>query len=131
MKYFQGYIILLIFFAFVIAGCSSTALSQEQQEDTMEQKQKNITVSLKEYSIGSGKIHIIPSQETIRVTIQNKGMSAHDFVIKELGINSGVISPGKSVTLEINAKDQAILQAECTLPGHKEAGMIADVIVGE
>lgn len=34
-------------------------------------------------------------------------------------------------SLEINAKNQAILQAECTLPGHKEAGMIANVIVGE
>jgi plastocyanin len=131
MKYIQGYIFLLIIFAFLAVGCSSIAQSQEQQDDTMKQKQKNITVSLKEYSIDSGKIRFIPSQEPIKVTIQNKGMSAHDFVIKDLGIDSGVILPGQSVTLEITAKDQAVFQAECTLPGHKEAGMIADVIVGE
>lgn len=97
----------------------------------MEQKQESITVSLKEYSIDSGKIRFIPSKEPIMVTIENKGMSAHDFVIKDLGIDSGVILPGQSVTLEITARDHAVLLAECTLPGHKEAGMFADVIVGE
>jgi uncharacterized protein YceK len=131
MKHIQGCVILLTIFAFLIVGCSSVVQSQEPQEDEIKLQQKNITVSLKEYSIGSGEIHFIPSQKPIKVTIQNKGMSAHDFVIKDLGIDSGVIHPGQSVTLEIKAMNQVVFQAECTLPGHKEAGMVADVIVGE
>jgi hypothetical protein len=120
MKWAKGYIFILLGVSILASGCSAAAQSKEQDHEV---------ISLKEYSIGSGEIHLTTSEKPVKVMIKNNGMSAHNFVIEELGIDSGLISPGESVTLEVDAKDAAVLHAKCTLPGHTEAGMVAELIV--
>lgn len=56
------------------------------------------------------------------ITITNNGAGAHDFVIDELGVNSGHIQPGESVTITINAPAGDYI-FYCSLPGHRAAGM--------
>lgn len=108
--------------ALIASGCSSAAASKNANE---------IEIALKEYSIGTGEIRLSQSEESATVTLKNKGMSAHNFVIPELSIDSGLIQPGESVTLNIDAKEEKVVQAKCTLPGHTEAGMVAMVMIGK
>lgn len=56
------------------------------------------------------------------ITITNNGNSDHDFVIDELGINSGMIGAGESVTVTINAPAGDYV-FYCSVPGHRPAGM--------
>lgn len=56
------------------------------------------------------------------ITITNNGQSEHDFVIDELGINSGMIAAGQSVTITINAP-AGDYTYYCSVPGHRPAGM--------
>jgi plastocyanin len=56
------------------------------------------------------------------ITITNNGAADHDFVIDELGINSGIIPAGQSVTVTINAP-AGDYTYYCSVPGHRQAGM--------
>lgn len=120
MRWFKGYKFLMIGVVLLVSGCSTVAASKESE---------TVEVTLKEYSIGNGEIHLPASEKPVNVTITNKGTSPHNFVIKELGVDSGILSSGQSVTLEISAKNTAVIQANCTLPGHTEAGMVSKVII--
>jgi uncharacterized cupredoxin-like copper-binding protein len=120
MKWMKGYLLLLLVTFIIVTGCSTKAQSKQQE---------NVVVIVKEYSIGSGEIHLPQVEETVKVTIQNKGMNAHNFVIEEIELDSGMIRPGESVTMEINANEAASLHAKCTLPGHTEAGMTATIVI--
>lgn len=119
-------VIIVIFLAagivLMVAGCSSAAASRNAND---------IEIALKEYAIGTGEIRLTKSEGSATLTFKNKGMSAHNFVIPELGIDSGLIQPGDSVTLDIDAKEEKVIQAKCTLPGHTEAGMVTKVIIGK
>jgi uncharacterized cupredoxin-like copper-binding protein len=119
MKWTKGYIFLLGISLFV-AGCSTAVQSKGQE---------HVVVHLKEYSIGSGEIHLTASKEPVKVAIKNKGMNPHNFVIEELGVDTGIIRPGESVIMEIDTNKAASLHAKCTLPGHTEAGMVAEVMI--
>lgn len=125
MNWVKKYNVILVCISLLlfISGCSSSLAESKENE--------NVDVTLKEYSIGSGEIRLMASEVPVKVTIKNKGTSAHNFVIQELGVDSGILKSGDAVTLEINPKDKAVLQAKCTLPGHTEAGMVAKIIVSQ
>jgi uncharacterized cupredoxin-like copper-binding protein len=120
MKSVKGYLFILLGISLFVSGCTTVAQSKTQDK---------VEIILKEYSIGSGQIRLTESEQPVNVTIKNKGMNAHNFVIEELGLDTGLINPGDSVTMEVNVKDVSLLHAKCTLPGHTEAGMVAEVIV--
>lgn len=109
-----------------ITGCSSLAATQPTEFQKTE-----FQIDLKEYSIGSGEIQLPESDKPVKITIKNKGMSSHNLVIEELGVESGIIRSGESITLDLQTKDAGIYDVKCTLPGHTEAGMVSKVIVGE
>ncbi|TFE27459.1 hypothetical protein [Cohnella luojiensis] len=122
LKRAMSFIFLSIGIALMVSGCSSAAASKNANE---------VEVALKEYSIGTGEIRLTKTDTAPKVTIKNKGMNVHNFVIPEFGIDSGLIQPGESVTLELDVKEEKVVQAKCTLPGHTEAGMIAKVMIGK
>ena len=62
------------------------------------------------------------------VTLENTGASVHNFNIDELNIHSGDIQPGQSTTVTINAAAGSY-QYYCSIPGHKEAGMVGTLTV--
>jgi uncharacterized cupredoxin-like copper-binding protein len=124
MKGNKGCLFLLLGMAMIISGCGGTSSAQSRgQEGTI--------VALKEYSISDGKIELYTTEQSVELVITNKGISAHNFVIEELGIDSGILQPGESVTLKIDANVKESIEAKCTLPGHTEAGMVAKVIIGK
>jgi uncharacterized cupredoxin-like copper-binding protein len=116
--------IVLMVVAVWISGCASSAASKEPGP---------LEVTIKEYEINEGSIQIslddLSSEKFVKVKVINKGTSAHNLVIEELQIDSGVIRPGQSVILELNPEQADRVYAKCTLPGHEESGMRAQIIV--
>jgi plastocyanin len=70
----------------------------------------------------------IPANVDVTLVIYNSGMLEHDFVIDAAGINSGAIAGGQSVDLTLNLPP-GTYQYYCSVPGHKEAGMVGTLIV--
>lgn len=64
------------------------------------------------------------------ITLTNNGFLEHDIAVQELGLESELIGNGESITITI-PEDAAPGDYEfiCTVPGHKEAGMVGTLTV--
>jgi plastocyanin/mono/diheme cytochrome c family protein len=71
----------------------------------------------------------IPANQDVKILLPNEGVSAHDFSIDELGIHQA-IQPGETAEVTINAAPGEY-EFYCSVPGHKEAGMVGTLIVRE
>jgi len=117
-----------------------------------------VTVTAKEFGLQPATI-AIPAGKVVRLTFRNEGAVEHDFEVQGLRADEVVVversanlsaamsanldqqtsagqvyaaaAPGESTTIEFKVSAQGKYQAVCTVPGHKEAGMTADVSVGE
>lgn len=108
-------------------GGSSSASSSTRSQPAG----KTIAVTEKDFSITlAGGDHIAkPGRYTFAVT--NKGPSSHNLTIDGPGVSNAatpIIGPGTtSVTVTLKAGKYDFF---CSVPGHKELGMNANVTVG-
>lgn len=70
----------------------------------------------------------IPAGKPVRVIIHNKGTLEHDFTIDALKI-AVKAQPGKDTTKDFNAIAAGTYEVNCTVAGHKEAGMKGTLVV--
>ena len=88
----------------------------------------NVTVNATEFKFDPATINATPGQ-TINLTVKNVGSVQHTFVLKEANV-SLTIDPGKTATQTFTAPATAgTYQYECDIAGHKEAGMVGQLVV--
>jgi len=88
---------------------------------------KVVDVTLTEFAVEPASIEVEPGTEVI-VNVTNAGEMVHDL---KLGGATGteMLDPGESVQdISLGTVD-ATTQAWCTVPGHKESGMVMDIVV--
>jgi probable HAF family extracellular repeat protein len=72
----------------------------------------------------------VPAGSTVILNLTNTGVGTHDFVIDVLGVNSGELAGGEQIQVTFTAPDEpGEFQFYCSVPGHKEAGMIGTLTV--
>ncbi len=69
----------------------------------------------------------IPAGTELTLEVTNHGAMAHDLKL-EGKTGTALLDPGASEVIHLGAMD-ATTQAWCTVPGHKEAGMVLDINV--
>lgn len=69
----------------------------------------------------------IPADADVTIQLANSGSAEHSFFIDELGIDE-TLAAGQTLIIEINVP-AGVYEFECTIPGHKEAGMVGTLIV--
>ncbi len=83
-------------------------------------------ITLAEMSISPAAIEV-PSGQRITFNVTNTGTMAHD--LKVLGsVGTDLLAPGESATVTVGPFGEDV-QAWCTVPGHKEAGMLLNITV--
>lgn len=70
----------------------------------------------------------IAADTDVVVSLPNEGVLEHNFVIDELDIASDLVPGGESTTVTINAA-AGTYEYYCSVPGHKEAGMVGTLTV--
>jgi nitrite reductase (NO-forming) len=70
----------------------------------------------------------IPADTDVTITVVNKGLLQHDFVIDDLQIKSDLLNGGDTADITINAPAGSY-EYYCSVPGHKEAGMVGTLTV--
>lgn len=93
----------------------------------------------------------VPVDQPVTVTLVNEGAAEHDFVVEKIDVSSisssgdvgghhttGAhtdynlhvsVEPGGTSVLTFTANQPGTYQIFCSVPGHKEAGMVAELIV--
>lgn len=86
-----------------------------------------IQYTTKEMRFGQTELHIKAGQE-ITLQLQNYDLYAHSFDIDELNLH--VQMPANNqVTTQFTAPEPGTYTIYCSVPGHREAGMIATLVV--
>ena len=68
--------------------------------------------------------------QTIELTIHNRGILDHDFVLDELGVDI-LLAPGQSETITLILDEAGRYEFICSIPGHQDAGMVGEIIVSD
>ena len=82
-------------------------------------------VELVEYSISPASIEV-PAGTELVVVVTNKGTMPHDLKL-EGTTGTDLLQPGDSQRVSLGVIDHST-QAWCTIPGHKELGMVMDIV---
>lgn len=73
----------------------------------------------------------VPAGSELVVRVTNAGAMAHDLKLEGGEVGTALLGPGASVEVSLGVME-ATTQAWCTVPGHKEAGMVLDIdVAGE
>jgi len=121
---------LLIVAGLTLGGCNLFGPSTDIEESS-EVSEENIdfTLNLKSFSFTPNAL-TMKAGETIKVKIESSG-GIHDFVVDELGVNSGTVNTGDSKTFEITAPADSAGEYEfyCSVGNHRSQGMVGTIIV--
>ncbi|MBA3415384.1 MAG: cupredoxin domain-containing protein [Chloroflexia bacterium] len=69
----------------------------------------------------------IPANRPVSLELHNTGGLEHDWSVDELAFSPNV-RPGQSLVVELSAPT-GVYQVYCSLPGHREAGMVGQLEV--
>lgn len=119
--------------AAVLAGCAPRGTSTPMQPgpETKEAQQPPVVgVVLREFEFEPRPLKA--KAGTVRFLLINRGTVEHDFTIPSVEghdvHDKHLVKPGKTKTFELELKPGSY-EAICTIPGHKEAGMVVVVQV--
>src|SRR5262249_50242297 len=85
------------------------------------------TVSMVDIGFGPTEV-TIPANTDATIAVTNKGATVHNFNIDLLNVHSGDIQAWQTGSVTISAP-AGTYQFYCTIPGHKEAGMVGTLHV--
>ena len=118
-----GFLVGLLGLALVVAACGGGA-----KETSTTPSGGALTVKLSEFKFEPASLSLKNGQKAT-ITVQNTGTTSHNFVIKDLSVNSGLVDPGKSKTVEFTPAKDGSFTLICDVPGHEASGMKATVTV--
>lgn len=70
----------------------------------------------------------IPANTDVTIVVINQGVLQHDFILDEALANSGILNGGQTSEVVVNLP-AGTYQFYCSVPGHREAGMVGTLIV--
>lgn len=86
-----------------------------------------LTYTSKEMRFGQTELRLQAGQE-ITLNLENYDLYAHSFDVEELNLHVEIPANGQ-VTATFTAPEPGTYEIYCGVPGHKEAGMIATLVV--
>lgn len=119
---------LLALVALAAVGCARQTASTPPPSSQVEAQVVDLVAREFEFSPRVVKV----TTGTVRFRLTNRGAVDHDFAIPALaGHNEHeqhLIKPGATLAVDLELRP-GTYEAICTIPGHKEAGMVATVEV--
>ena len=72
---------------------------------------------------------VLPANSDVTINLTNDGIGTHRFDLDELNVHSGDVASGQSVQLQFNTGGPAEYEYYCSIPGHREGGMVGKMTV--
>lgn len=120
-----GALVGLLGLALVVAACGGGG---SEQAGGTAAGGSGTTVTLAEFKFAPASLSLKVGQE-VTFTLKNTGATAHNFVVADLGVNSGLVDPSKSKTIKFTPQKEGTFRLLCDVAGHEAAGMKGEVKV--
>ncbi len=125
---FTGWISFVTFVGVVAAVwlLAQTPSGKVAQEEARRPSIQRVEVRMREFKFEPARIEVQAGK--VELVLRNDGVIPHDFAIPALRVKTGYVPVKKEevLTLEVKPGSYAV---ECTVPGHKEAGMRGTLVV--
>jgi len=112
-----GVIGLVAAFGLLLSACAGAAPSAGQGPVNGE-----LVLKAAEWKFTPASIQL-RAGEKVTIVLQNDGKTVHDVDLASLGVKLRA-EPGKSDRVEVTPSKSGAYEFACTLPGHREAGMV-------
>lgn len=74
----------------------------------------------------------VPENAVVQINLVNDDGAIHDIAVPEFNVKSDqIVGKGAATAVVFRAVKGGVFEYLCTLPGHKAAGMVGRIIVGE
>jgi plastocyanin len=122
-----GIVVCLLLFGLVVARMGLLNGLVNRGETAVSTQNNTVTYTTKAMRFGQTELRIKTGQE-VTLQLENYDTYAHSFDIDELGLH--VEMPANNqVTTQLMVPEPGTYTIYCGVPGHREAGMIATLIV--
>ncbi|HET7087290.1 MAG TPA: cupredoxin domain-containing protein [Anaerolineae bacterium] len=139
-------VVLLVSLALALAACGGTAPATS---DTMSEEPQEVTMTMQEFKFDPTEISARVGRP-VKVTLVNKGTLLHDFSsmdakVEVVSMQEGAahdmggmesqmtmhmaVDASTTETLEFKPTEAGTYEFYCSVEGHKEAGMVGQLIV--
>jgi len=89
---------------------------------------ERITITAREFVLKPAQV-TAPKGATVTVVLENDGALAHNLVIEQLGVRTETIQSDERDRVTFTPDVAGDYLIYCDVPGHREAGMTAHLIV--
>jgi FtsP/CotA-like multicopper oxidase with cupredoxin domain/plastocyanin len=116
-------------FAFLAVVFASLAFVMAAHADTRKvgTSANTVPVTLSEFAIAPA---MITAPAGGKLVVTNSGTVNHSFLIEGTSVATKELKPGDSQTLDLKPVKSGTYTVSCTIPGHKQAGMVAMLHLG-
>lgn len=114
--------VLVVLISLFLIGCAPADVDEPPAEVMVEMEAGNGYFSPDMITVAQG--------QTVRVTIENVGDIVHTFTIDELDVHVS-LDPGEQQEISFTPVEAGNYEYYCSEPGHREAGMFGNLVVGE
>ncbi len=88
---------------------------------------REVEVVAVDFSFSPGRIEVV-REETVNVKLVNEGRLLHDLTIPAAGVSISA-QPGNASVASVRVATPGSWEFYCSVPGHKEAGMVGTLVV--
>jgi len=129
---FFSFLPILLALLLVGAGCQyATNVNNDysSNESMMEEGQvRELTIDAGEFFF-TPKDVILNAGEKVKLTLKNVGKGNHDWRIEGTDIKTKIITSGQTDIVEFTAPSAGTYALYCSVPGHRQMGMVGELIV--
>ncbi len=108
-----------------LAACGGGGPSQAATSPTP--AAPDVTVTATEFAFDPDALNL-SSGSTTTLALKNGGTVEHDFTIDDLGVKIHA-NVGETATGTVGPVEPGTYKFYCSIPGHKEAGMVGEITV--
>ena len=109
----------LAFFAFIMAAHADSKSTGAPAN--------GVQVTLAEFSITP---QMISAPAGGKLVVNNGGTTVHTLMVEGTNVTTKELQPGESQTLDLKGLKSGTYTVSCSIPGHKQAGMVAMLHLG-
>ena len=124
----RGLLGVTLVIATLAAGCTSRGTGTPHQPPPQDGR-PSTTVVLRDFEFEPRPLKVKAGR--VRFLLLNRGSVDHDFMIPSLGAidhEQDLVKPGQSKVIDLELKPGRY-EAICTVPGHRDAGMVVQIEV--
>jgi nitrite reductase (NO-forming) len=128
-RYFAAtaaFALLALVASFIAIGAGVAALTGDDGQAVAAGEPVTLEITLGDLFVEPSEI-TVPAGTDLTLVVTNDGAMPHDLQLGD-GTGTPMLAPGESVEQSFGVLSSTT-QAWCTVPGHKEAGMVLDIIV--